>query len=60
MSDDFFGNMDLEEGLMLANEKLDIAVGRILVDDVNLANAMVDKIISYDSGDILSLLVIIQ
>ena len=49
MSDDFFGNMDLEEGLMLANEKLDIAVGRILVDDVNLANAMVDKIISYDS-----------
>ena len=49
MSDDFFGNMDPEEGLMLSNEKLDIAMGRILVDDVSLANAMVDKITSYNS-----------
>ena len=49
MSDDFFGNMDPEEGLMLPGEKLDIAIGRILVDDVSLANAMVDKITSYDS-----------
>ena len=49
MSDDFYGNMDPEEGLMLSNEKLDIAVGRILADDLLLANAMVDKIINYDS-----------
>lgn len=49
MSDDFFGNMDPEEGLMRPSEKLDIAVGRILVDDVSLANAMVDKIINYES-----------
>ena len=49
MSDDFYGNMDPEEGLMLSNEKLDIAVGRILADDLLLANAMVDKIIKYDS-----------
>jgi hypothetical protein len=51
MSDDFFGNMDPEEGLMLSGEKLDIAVGRILVDDVSLANAIVDKIINYDSKE---------
>ncbi len=51
MSDDFFGNMDPEEGLMVGSEKLDIAVGRILVDDVVLANAMVDKIIGYDSKE---------
>lgn len=49
MSDDFYGNMDPEEGLMLAAEKLDIAVGRILADDLLLANDMVDKIIKYDS-----------
>ena len=51
MSDDFFGNMDPEEGLMLSNEKLDIAVGRILADDLVLANSMVDKIIAYDSKE---------
>jgi len=51
MSDDFFGNMDPEEGLMLSNEKLDIAVGRILADDLVLANTMVDKIIAYDSKE---------
>ena len=51
MSDDFFGNMDPEEGLMLSNEKLDIAVGRILADDLVLANYMVDKIIAYDSKE---------
>ena len=49
MSDDFYGNMDPEEGLMLAAEKLDIAVGRILADNLLLANDMVDKIIKYDS-----------
>lgn len=49
MSDDFYGNMDPNEGLMQSNEKLDIAMGRILVDNVSLANAMVDKIVSYES-----------
>jgi hypothetical protein len=34
---------------MLAAEKLDIAVGRILADNLLLANDMVDKIIKYDS-----------
>lgn len=62
MSDDFFGNMDESEGTIgkgsydengnLLNydiDKLDIAVGRMLVDDVSLANAMVEKIIHYSS-----------
>ncbi len=49
MSDDFFGNMDPNEGLMIASEKLDIAVGRMIVDEVSLANAMVDKIVNYES-----------
>jgi len=49
MSDDFYGNMDPNEGLMSPSEKLDIAVGRILCDNVSLANAMVDKIVNYES-----------
>jgi len=51
MSDDFFGNMDPNEGIMASNEKLDIAVGRILVDEVSHANALVDKIINYESKE---------
>ncbi len=61
MSDDFYGNMDPNEGTIGGNsynengeaqtdiDRLDIAMGRILVDDVPLANAMVDKIINYTS-----------
>ncbi|MBK5213093.1 MAG: type IX secretion system sortase PorU [Flavobacteriaceae bacterium] len=62
MSDDFFGNMDENEGTIggytyendgdpnpLGDiDMLDIAVGRIVVDNVSLANAMVDKIIRYN------------
>lgn len=47
MSDDFFGMMDENEGSMAASDKLDIAVGRIVADEVSLANAMVDKAINY-------------
>ncbi len=53
MSDDFFGNMDECEGAIGTgsrdNDLLDIAMGRILADDVTMANAMVDKIINYTS-----------
>lgn len=52
MSDDFFGNLDINEGTIGQNpdvDKLDIAVGRILADNVPLANALVDKIINYES-----------
>jgi len=48
-SDDFFGMMDPEEGLMHASEKLDIAVGRIPADNPQMAKSMVDKIINYAS-----------
>lgn len=61
MSDDFFGNMDDNEGTIGGNtydsdddplalsdiDRLDIAIGRIVVDNVSLANALVDKIIRY-------------
>ncbi|MDC7995945.1 type IX secretion system sortase PorU [Altibacter sp. HG106] len=50
MSDDFFGMIDSGEGTMLSNDRLDIAVGRILADNVTLANQMVDKIIGYSSN----------
>lgn len=61
MSDDFFGNMDPCEGTIGSNvydddgeklsdiDKLDVAIGRIVVDNVSLANAMVDKIIRYNT-----------
>lgn len=65
MSDDFFGNMDSNEGTIggsyinefgifinsinLDIDRLDIAVGRIVADNVLLANQMVDKIINYAS-----------
>ncbi len=52
VSDDFYGNLDSNEGTIGQNpdiDRLDLAVGRILADDVPLANAMVDKIINYES-----------
>ncbi len=61
MSDDFFGNMGPEEGAIGGEtpdaagevqgdqDKLDIAVGRIVADNVLLANQMVDKIENYFS-----------
>ncbi|MEZ4858280.1 MAG: type IX secretion system sortase PorU [Flavobacteriaceae bacterium] len=55
MSDDFFGLMDPAEGVLDVpqggNQTLDIAVGRILADEVSLANTMVDKIIDYSSKE---------
>ncbi|MDC8005642.1 type IX secretion system sortase PorU [Aureisphaera galaxeae] len=47
MSDDFFGMMGEDDGGMSTNDILDIAVGRILADNVSLANTMVDKAIAY-------------
>ncbi|NND89156.1 MAG: type IX secretion system sortase PorU, partial [Flavobacteriaceae bacterium] len=61
MSDDFYGNMDSLEGTIGGEvpsetgsnindiDQLDIAVGRIVADNVSLANAMVDKIEAYGS-----------
>jgi hypothetical protein len=47
ISDDYFGMMDSNEGTMANNDKLDIAVGRILVENTQRAKEMVDKIESY-------------
>ena len=55
MSDDFFGMMDPNEGILDdfqgGGHGLDIVVGRILADEVALANTLVDKIINYTSKD---------
>jgi hypothetical protein len=47
ISDDYFGMMDSNEGTMANNDKLDIAVGRILVENTQRAKEMVDKVESY-------------
>lgn len=61
MSDDFFGNMGPNEGTIGSHsydeygdqksdvDRLDIAVGRMVVDNVSMANGVVDKIINYDA-----------
>ena len=47
VSDDFYGLMDVNEGSLGGYDKLDIAVGRMLVDSQEKANAMVDKVAQY-------------
>ncbi len=47
VSDDFYGMMDDNEGTMATSDKLDIAVGRMLVDTPQRAKEMVDKVASY-------------
>ena len=61
MSDDFYGYMDINEGTIGGEtidengvergdvDLLDIAVGRILADNVILANTLVDKIVAYET-----------
>ena len=48
MSDDFFGMIDPDEGTMSSAHSLDVAVGRILVDDPGQAQRIVSKIKSYN------------
>lgn len=47
ISDDFYGLMDENEGLLNNNERLDIAVGRILADSPQRAKELIDKIEGY-------------
>jgi len=49
-SDDFFGLLSDEEGGERMSGKLDIGIGRIPARDLDQALAVVDKIVSYDSG----------
>ncbi|MEH6535869.1 MAG: type IX secretion system sortase PorU [Psychroserpens sp.] len=48
ISDDFYGLMDENEGLVVSSqERLDVAVGRMLVDTPQRAKEMVDKVEGY-------------
>jgi hypothetical protein len=47
MSDDFYGMMDEDEGAMAVTDRLDIAMGRMLLKDVNQAQKLVDKTLVY-------------
>jgi hypothetical protein len=54
VSDDFFGYMDPNEGRMSfddSSERLDLAVGRMLVDGRRQADEMIDKIVDYLSPE---------
>ncbi|XCF06164.1 type IX secretion system sortase PorU [Tamlana crocina] len=53
VSDDFYGMMDENEGMMGTSEGLDIAVGRILADTPQRAQQLLDKIESYHAKDAL-------
>ncbi|OUS02123.1 peptidase C25 [Flavobacteriales bacterium 33_180_T64] len=47
ISDDFYGMMDENEGQMNIQDRLDIAVGRILADSPQRAKELVDKVEGY-------------
>ncbi|WP_111685573.1 type IX secretion system sortase PorU [Winogradskyella tangerina] len=47
VSDDFFAMLDDDEGDMGNGDRMDIAVGRILAEDLQRARDMVDKIAAY-------------
>lgn len=48
VSDDFYAMLDDNEGgSLLDNDRMDIAIGRILAEDVQRAKEMVDKINAY-------------
>ena len=64
VSDDYFGSLDPDEGTIggdtldefgnvinTDSDLLDIAVGRMVVDEVGLANQMVDKVINYAAAE---------
>jgi hypothetical protein len=47
VSDDFYAMLDPNEGTMNNGDRMDVAMGRILAEDVQRAKDMVDKINSY-------------
>ncbi|NRD20967.1 type IX secretion system sortase PorU [Winogradskyella eckloniae] len=47
VSDDFYTMMDDHEGTMATGDRMDIAVGRIVAEDVQRATEMVDKVKAY-------------
>lgn len=51
VSDDFYGMMDPNEGTLSANNRLDLAIGRILADSPQRARDLVDKIETYHAKE---------
>ena len=49
VTDDYYGMMDSNEGLLTGANKQDVATGRIPVSDVIQASNAIDKIINYNS-----------
>jgi hypothetical protein len=47
VSDDFYVMLDDNEGSMNTSDRMDVAVGRILAEDIQRAKDMVDKIEAY-------------
>ncbi|MCC1484755.1 type IX secretion system sortase PorU [Winogradskyella immobilis] len=47
ISDDFYGVLDVNEGTLATSDRLDVAVGRLLADDLQRAKDIVDKIERY-------------
>ncbi|MUU79596.1 type IX secretion system sortase PorU [Winogradskyella endarachnes] len=47
VSDDFYAMMDENEGTLALSDRMDIAVGRIVAEDVQRATEMVDKVKAY-------------
>nr|WP_245729969.1 type IX secretion system sortase PorU [Lutibacter oricola] len=51
VTDDYYGMMDENEGLMNAIDKQDVVTGRIPVTDVNQAEKVIDKILGYSNNE---------
>ena len=51
IADDFYGFLDLGEGIALGVNSLNVNVGRLTVRSSSQANAVVDKIIRYERGN---------
>ncbi|MGB0788258.1 MAG: type IX secretion system sortase PorU, partial [Marinirhabdus sp.] len=49
MSDDFFGYLDAGEGTVATSDRLDIAIGRMVCENVSQANTLVDKVVNYNT-----------
>lgn len=47
VSDDFYGMMDPNEGTLTQNNRLDMAIGRIVADTPQRARDLVDKVATY-------------
>lgn len=49
VTDDYYGMMDDNEGLLANTDRQDVITGRIPVSDISEAKTVVDKIINYNS-----------